>query len=62
MHSPVIEPLNTPCVDQEITLFLEKIKKPVTNCDIILKSKVIENSELETRLENKSSIYKPDNI
>jgi len=39
MHSPVIEPLNTPCVDQEITLFLEKIKKPVTNCDIILKSK-----------------------
>ena len=39
-HSPVIEPLNTLCVDKDIALFLEKIKKPVTNCDIILKSKV----------------------
>jgi len=38
-HSPVIEPLNTLCVDKDIALFLEKIKKPVTNCDIILKSK-----------------------
>lgn len=40
-HSPMIEPIDSPCdnMTPEISLFLEKIKKPVIKCDIILKSK-----------------------
>jgi len=40
--SPMVEPLDSPgdYTTPEISLFLEKIKKPVIKCDIILKSKV----------------------
>jgi len=39
--SPMVEPLDSPgdYTTPEISLFLEKIKKPVIKCDIILKSK-----------------------
>jgi hypothetical protein len=41
-NSIMIEPLNAAGqqITPEISLFLEKIKKTVINCDIILKSKV----------------------
>ena len=41
--SPMIEPIQKYDVDKSENLeaFLEKIKKPVIECDIILKAKVI---------------------
>lgn len=44
--SPMIEPIISPgdSMTPEISLFLEKIKKSVIKCDIILKAKVIIDS------------------